>query len=106
MHAFYGGACYRYESVILLLMYVLYVVFMYFNERMEVYFVPRCTSCFRRSDSSNLHTETTILYNKVPNNGTQLENGNVFTFCLSTFQGIVSFSSGTFCLLVWNVSFV
>ncbi|PVD30430.1 hypothetical protein C0Q70_09696 [Pomacea canaliculata] len=88
-----------YESVILLLMYVLYVVFMYFNERMEVYFVPRCTSCFRRSDSSNLHTETTILYNKVPNNGTQLENGNVFTFCLSTFQGIVSFSSGTFCLL-------
>lgn len=64
-----------YESVILLLMYVLYVVFMYFNERMEVYFVPRCTSCFRRSDSSNLHTETTILYNKVPNNGTQLENG-------------------------------
>ena len=55
-------------------MYVLYVVFMYFNERLEMWWVPRINMACR-CNSTQVQSETTVLYNKLPANGMQAENG-------------------------------
>ncbi|XP_070210947.1 sodium/potassium/calcium exchanger 5-like isoform X2 [Littorina saxatilis] len=62
------------ESVILLVMYLLYVLFMYFNERLEVWCVPRVNMCCR-CNTTLLTSETTVLYDKLPANGHRAENG-------------------------------
>lgn len=62
-----------YEALVLLIMYLLYVLFMKFNERLEVFCVPRCNMCCR-CNATEIQSETTILYSKVPP-GAQIENG-------------------------------
>ncbi|KAK7494254.1 hypothetical protein BaRGS_00014536, partial [Batillaria attramentaria] len=52
-----------YEALALLIMYLLYVLFMKFNERLEVYFVPRCNVCCR-CNTTEIQSETTVLYTK------------------------------------------
>lgn len=65
-----------YEAVILIVMYGLYVMFMYFNERLEVWCVPRVNMCCCCCSFSNHKSDATIIYNKLPTNGSvAAENG-------------------------------
>ncbi|ESO89805.1 hypothetical protein LOTGIDRAFT_234185 [Lottia gigantea] len=55
-----------YEAGCLCLLYVLYTIFMYYNSRLEVWCVPKC-SCFPNKNHQ-LGPESIILYDKVHTN--------------------------------------
>ncbi|KAK6185112.1 hypothetical protein SNE40_007418 [Patella caerulea] len=64
----YDGQVTWYEALSLVVLYVLYIVFMYFNARLEAWFVPRCTRCFPMKHK-NIGAESIVLYDKIQTNG-------------------------------------
>ncbi|XP_050396242.1 sodium/potassium/calcium exchanger 5 isoform X3 [Patella vulgata] len=64
----YDGQVTWYEAMSLVVLYVLYIVFMYFNARLEAWFVPRCTRCFPMKHR-NIGAEAIVLYDKIQTNG-------------------------------------
>ncbi|KAL8580450.1 hypothetical protein ACOMHN_001219 [Nucella lapillus] len=71
----YDAVVQWYEAVILIVMYALYVLFMYFNERLEVWCVPRVNMCCCYCSFSNHKSDANTIYNKLPTNGSGAENG-------------------------------
>lgn len=89
-------AIYWWESLILLGLYAVYIVFMYYNEKLEAWFVARVRCC---GPKRPLEENELVIKKNGTQNGTQNGNGAVLDMDSDDLEEVNEYSSSTQALL-------